>query len=472
MSFKNSLFVSSLLVVCFGVCHSAFADVSFSEIMYDTEGSDTDKEWVEIYNSGSSTISISGWKFNDGANHTLNNPPTNGGQGTLEIAAGSHVVLAGNASAFLAEYSSYTGTVIDTVMSLANTSDTLSLIDQNGGTVTSYTYSSDQGAAGDGLSLQNINGTWGSGTPTPGATNTHSVSDDGEDTGNQDLSDDTEATSIEAFIEPAYTANIITTIVTSAGMPTDFDTFVTNELDKTVTAGYYVWNFGDGTSMSYEGERPFEHVYAFAGQYIVLLKYYAYVGAAVPDDTDRVTIKVTDPGIAISSIANGVLTIANNSQYEKDISDWKVVSGVSTYIFPDETFVIAHESLHLPTTVTGFSSTNNHATLYYPNGEVADIFPKQKTETVSSSKIYQPKLEADSLVPLEGAATNSTTVGSFMPLAASVIEGEKQASTTSKMPLFILATIAVISLGAGSILYVRKNPSEKITADGFEIFEE
>ncbi len=472
MSFKNSLFVSSLLVVGFSVCHSAFADVSFSEIMYDAEGSDTDKEWVEIYNSGSSTVSISGWKFNDGANHTLNNPPTNGGQGTLEIAAGSYVVLAGNANAFLSEYTSYTGTVIDTVMSLTNTSDTLSLIDQNGGTVTSYTYSSDQGAAGDGLSLQNINGTWGSGTPTPGATNTHSASDDGEDTDNQDLSDDSEATSMEAFVEPAYTADIITTVVTSSGMPTDFDTYVKNELDKTVTAGYYVWNFGDGTSMSYEGERAFEHVYAFAGQYIVLLKYYAYVGASVPDDTDRVTIKVTDPGITVASITNGVVTIANNSQYEKDISGWKIISETSSYIFPDETFVIAHESLHLPTTITGFSSTGYQAILYYPNGEVADIFPKQKTEVASSSKVSQAKFDSVSKVALENQATNSTATESFIPLAASVIEGDKETSTTSKMPLFILATIAVISLGAGSILYARKNPSEKITADGFEIFEE
>ncbi len=50
--------------VFFLLVSAANADVIISEVMYDpTQGSDTDLEWVEIYNNGSSAVDLTTWKF-------------------------------------------------------------------------------------------------------------------------------------------------------------------------------------------------------------------------------------------------------------------------------------------------------------------------------------------------------------------------------------------------------------------------
>ena len=41
----------------------AFADVLINEVLYDPAGSDGGGEWIELCNSGTETIDISGWTF-------------------------------------------------------------------------------------------------------------------------------------------------------------------------------------------------------------------------------------------------------------------------------------------------------------------------------------------------------------------------------------------------------------------------
>ena len=40
-------------------------DVVINEIMYDLSGSDTDREWIEIYNKGTSSIDLAEWRFQE-----------------------------------------------------------------------------------------------------------------------------------------------------------------------------------------------------------------------------------------------------------------------------------------------------------------------------------------------------------------------------------------------------------------------
>ncbi len=39
------------------------AEVIISEIMYDPQNTDTNREWVELFNNGSTAVSLSGWQF-------------------------------------------------------------------------------------------------------------------------------------------------------------------------------------------------------------------------------------------------------------------------------------------------------------------------------------------------------------------------------------------------------------------------
>src|SRR3989344_8682099 len=164
---KFSFYIFSLLTLPFFIVSSVSATVVINEIMYDLDGADTDQEWVEILNNGSEPVDLTGWKFDDGATskHGLNIPPKNGGQGSLVLSAGSYAVLAQNAEVFLSKHASYIGTVIDTLVDLVNTSETISLIGNNGGVIDTVIYDSAWGAKDDGNSLQKIDGLWKNGLP-------------------------------------------------------------------------------------------------------------------------------------------------------------------------------------------------------------------------------------------------------------------------------------------------------------------
>jgi len=113
----------------------AVGPVIINEIMYDLQGTDTDHEWVEIKNISDQAVDLKDWRFYDGSNHLLNEPPQNGGQGSLIIAPGGYAVLADKADVFLADHPGFGGIVIDTVMSLNNTEETVQLIDQSGNSI-------------------------------------------------------------------------------------------------------------------------------------------------------------------------------------------------------------------------------------------------------------------------------------------------------------------------------------------------
>ncbi|MBI1961461.1 MAG: lamin tail domain-containing protein [Parcubacteria group bacterium] len=150
---------------------AAEASVVFTEIMYNPSGTDTKMEWVEIFNSGPSDVTLlegsgnDSWRFNDGSNHTLTLA-----QGSLTIPAGGYAILASDGTTFLDTHAGYGGTVIDTVMSLNNTSDTIQLSSDKGESFFGLVaYENTQGADGDGNSLQVLGGAWIAAAETPGS---------------------------------------------------------------------------------------------------------------------------------------------------------------------------------------------------------------------------------------------------------------------------------------------------------------
>ncbi len=168
-------------------------DLVINEIMYDLGGdlgdTDTNREWIEIYNNSSFEIDLTGWKFNDGddaTNHGLNVPPDHGSQGSMILPSGGYTVLAENAQVFLTDHPGFSGTVIDTAeMNLKNASSTvttLKIIASNGTTIDEVTYYNSWGANGDGKTLERKSAVGGSNDPnnwgvssinggTPGAAN-------------------------------------------------------------------------------------------------------------------------------------------------------------------------------------------------------------------------------------------------------------------------------------------------------------
>ena len=147
---------------------SVSADIVITEIMYDLEGSDSKREWVEFVNDSDTTFNLEGLLFHDGSNHALNEPPKNGGTGDYFIDPQEVFILSSDATTVGDEYPNFDGTIIDTVMSLANTGDTISLRNTEGEILTTANYVSDLGASGDGNSLQLENNEFVTKTPSFG----------------------------------------------------------------------------------------------------------------------------------------------------------------------------------------------------------------------------------------------------------------------------------------------------------------
>lgn len=126
-------------------------DIIINEIMYDLSGTDTDREWIEIYNTGISSVDLSNWRFKEGGtNHTLIQY-----QGGLSLASGDYAVIVDNPSVFLNDHSGFSGIIIDSSFSLSNTGETLTILEGDLSTVSDeVAYQSSWGGSGTGGSLE------------------------------------------------------------------------------------------------------------------------------------------------------------------------------------------------------------------------------------------------------------------------------------------------------------------------------
>ncbi len=152
-----------------------------SEIMYDLSGSDTNREWIEIYNDQGGAIDLTGWKFFEaGTNHGLNLV-----SGSISLNQGDYALIVKDPDVFLADHPNFNGTLLDSSFSLSNTGESLAMKDSSLNIVNEVNYSSSWGAAGNGNSLQYKADSWCEGSPTPGLSN----SCDSEDEEEQDEQD-------------------------------------------------------------------------------------------------------------------------------------------------------------------------------------------------------------------------------------------------------------------------------------------
>lgn len=168
VGFKVYRVVVLVLGILLITLSSATADIFINEIMYDVNGSDTGHEWIEIANTGSTSVNLSVWKLNEqGTNHNLQLI-----QGSSILTAGEFAVLADDAAIFQQDNPAFTGTLFDSVFSLSNTGEYLALY--NGSFfVSNVTYSNSWGG-GNSYSLERLNEIWNTSliqNGTPGKVN-------------------------------------------------------------------------------------------------------------------------------------------------------------------------------------------------------------------------------------------------------------------------------------------------------------
>jgi len=392
----------TILVVLFLIPKMVFGNVVINEIMYDLPGPDGidsqhthSREWIEIKNISTDEVDLKNWKFNDGSNHILNEPPKNGGQGSLIIPPGEYAILSDMADIFLQDHPGFSGTVIDTVMNLGQQKDTtyiLKILDPENAPIDVVSYNISLGANGNGRSLQreNPNGTtWGSGNPTPGALNNISP-EEPTSTSEESTPEQPEPPLMPTGTNNPPIADAGDNIIGFVNQEIEFDGTQSSDPDNDELA--YAWNMGDGKLI----EKPeFSYKYMYPGTYLVTLmvydgQYYVLDTITVKIQAGQITINEFLPSPDGTDEENEWIEIYNDSGEIVNISDWQLddaTSGSAAFMFPENTLIAPKSYLVFSRQITGIALNNDKDSvrLLLPEGVVFQEINYEKPMTGKSS---------------------------------------------------------------------------------------
>ena len=484
---KNLVLLQSVpLLMLFLIPLVTFARIEINEIMYDLPkeiGADKDREWIELYNSGSSDVNLTGWKFDDGApsKHGLNAPPKNGSRGSLTISAGEFIILSGKADTFIIDHPEYSGTVIDTVMSLNNTSETILLLDENGNIVDSVSYTKDLGANSDGNSLQHVSGEWVAGIPTPGEANTASTAAPYFPDESGEKSQTIQTTSISSSFptEPQITTYAGENRVVIVGADTEFKGEALGLKGEPLAGARYQWNMGNGELK--EG-KAILHFYHYPGEYVVILSVSSGRYAA----SDRLIVTAVTAQVNISKANADLIELRNGSDVELNLSWWILKAGKKLFTIPKDTLILAGRTLVFSDEVTQLAVVDPYdVELLYPNGvaayhydsaaggneqtltgvgntfkvsaEIIDTTEAGKTFAVKNTKSVIAKASVKGEPTIEDEQDLDDTQ------VASVLSGSEYAGgdTDSSIYKWLLALVSIISVAAIGVLLRRRKVGEE-----------
>lgn len=467
------IFAALVLVSLFPFNLRASSGLVINEIMYDLSGSDAGHEWIELYNGGTSSVQLVGgsgqgsFRFNDGSNHLLAETALSG---TLAIAAGGYAIIADDAAAFISDHPGYSGTVIDTSMSLPNTGGAAKIVDGAGNIIDSVSYAQSQGANGDGNSLgRDSDGSFVSMTPTPGAMNVAGSGHTTQGGGAADSSGGASAQPMKSTVAPeeAHMKAAITlppSGIAGIAVPIKVEVFgVGGEYRQ---AGYFHIALGDGSEHITDRPESFTHTYAYPGSYVIALDYRSSRYIHDPEITARSVIEVAASGVIISALhPDGSIEIKNPDDSQADLSKWIILSlsnpSAPAYHFPDGTTILAGKTITLPPTVTGFSALDRTVLgIALPSGAVLAVYPEVSTGFSSSAL---PQEDRGSSAPLSNPSgivsyeVVEPQIGDVLSAGAlsSLASVSGSSSKGRSLVPFIAGLIGVIAAGIAALYRYR-----------------
>jgi hypothetical protein len=453
---KVKYYLPIISIMFFFGTHFAHAGFEITEIMYDLDGTDTDREWVEAQNTGGDPADLSKWYlFSDNSKHTLTP------QGGATVSAGGYAIIAQNPAKFQADQPGFSGLIFDSSWTgINNSGDTIGLKDPDLNLVSSATFTSGQGGAGDGNTIQKINGIWSGGHPTPGAANQASSSSTGDSTStttDQNSTSTITSTKKEKVVEDAVLkTSIISPKTVFAGLPFQIDSLTTGHKKEPVIIGRYSWNFGDGQNLEAYNQREFSYIYAYPGQYALTLSYYNNIYDTIPEATDRLIIKVIPPEVSISSIGAGsdpFIELENKSPNEVDLSKWIIKTNLHSFVIPPGTIFLPSQKLKFSPKITYFSYQDMpNMILVNSSGDIAATYPATLTATTSNRRVSGSSSDR--------AASNSRDV-TDSPSQSNIIDlndlSASAAKTNALNPSFAwIGLIGVIIIGLATAMLMKR----------------
>lgn len=451
----------------------AYATLSINEVMYDAPGGDTDAEWVEVYNPGSSPIDVSDIYIADydTAWHYHSITPYS----QAFIPAGGYGIVIRTSSAsipntFTTKWPNINVPMFRASFDLGNDSGHIALSSDKKSVYSELSYTSTMGATGDGNSLQSISGSYVAMPATPGAMN-GSVNDNSNSNSNTETqadksADNTNDTSTSGSGPKAV--KVYDNIIAKITAPTIVTTKIGFKIQaqvlgrkrEVIDSGKYVWSFGDGKSTQQAFYKPFYYSYDNKGQYVVTLTYYESILSAEPAVRTQITVTVVDPEVAISNVGDYTdpyIELTNKSNREIDMSSWIIKSDSKTFIMPEGMTILPNKNIRLSSAVTLFTSSDiNNLTIYNPTGSVVATYPdSNKTGYKVSNMEYIDNVYN----------TDTTPKKSFSQKDPSIVNLDSQVASVHNLRfnnnyMNIFGLILLIIIGSFVLININKKPSE------------
>ena len=472
----------------------ASAQVVITEIMYDLEGSDSGREWIEMYNSSSEPVTINGgtsgqdsWRvYHKSASGVESNKTfaAEAYQGTMTLAPNGYAVVVQNGDSFKNDHPDYGGSIlVASAMSLANSSMTVGLrLGSSGIPWSIVEYISDLGANGDGKSLQKINGILVSATPTPGSS-APSASNESSEGGSTAASEPSQSATPAPMSFISAPEKTITTKIQKrealavVGAATEFRGLIFGlEEEPIATGARLIWNFGDGVTA--EGEKVL-HTFSYPGEYVVALE-----GAlGLYGASDRMTIRAVDVPVSLTRVQgtmDSFIKITNGSLYEINISGWIIKGLYKHFVIPKNTFIAASRSTVFAQEVLGFDTASyESAVLLYPNGTIVIQNTEQNPPKTTNVAAVGNKKETNSSggpkINTVTSAREEAAQGKENEIEENLVASVAETSGGNTVYLWLTGLIGLIGISLASVFLIRHGTPVKkegeLSADDFKIIE-
>lgn len=407
----------AILTFALGIVHTHALIVS--EVMSNPTGDDGGREWIEIYNETNSDIDLSSMTVSIKGGTAVAATPLQGG---LTLPSNGYAIIASLTSVssgqtkFLQDYSSYSGILFKSSVSLVNTGVTSIDIKLQGSTVASipsYT------AAKEGSTFSFIQGVYGIGTPTPGNENVSAPVSSG--TVESTTSTVTENQTTVAQMSPPSPDIVLympTEKVVVAGADTHFDVAGMTRSGKAIDGLSFVWAFGDGGQGTGSSTK---HRYVYSGRYLAQVE----GTSATIAGTGRMIVRVVPPDIEIVEVSTGkygtYVDISNPNMYDLDISQWMLTFDGAAFHFPKNTMISSGATTRFAGASMGFASTivstSTVVKILFPNLEevtrfvpVESLIPTGTTLSATTTSKASSVLIKQKVYPKPSSQTATNSV--------------------------------------------------------------
>ena len=211
--------------------------------------------------------------------------------------------------------------------------------------------------------------------------------------------------------EKKFTAVINSAPSGIAGADFVFEGRLNGENGKEVQAERYFWSFGDG---AWKDGKKVAHAFVFPSKYQVSFSA-KIMGRAVSAYKE---IEVSENKLAIVEVKGGAgswIKLSNGASQRLNLAGWILQSATSTFIFPEETYLLPKAFLTIAEEVSGLKlGPGGEIQLLYPNGSLFQNFSYPGSKSLAAAAPVsspEPKIQTENMAtgtPPEVSASAET----------------------------------------------------------------